>query len=215
LHICSPILCVILIPNRLGNASRHMHMCNSHVPRLLIWSHVWCQVDRGQTHKGAVPDEESCSPFLYYQSQQLEARVLAKQRPLRLPSVYLMAPLWPNLPHLPLRICILQAIKDWRWERPGNEATCVLGIYCPCESVLGIYSPCGSVWWVSILCVHLSYIFVYHTDQHMAGWCDTWHLLFQRPTCSGSNLATPTITEDHCAAGLTGTLAFGILVARG
>ena len=23
----------------------------------------------------------------------------------------------------PLHICILQAIKDWRWERPGNEAT--------------------------------------------------------------------------------------------
>jgi len=30
-----------------------------------------------------------------------------------------------------------------------------------------------------------------------------------------SNLATPTITEDHCAAGLTGMLAFGILAALG
>ena len=25
-----------------------------------------------------------------------------------------------------LRICILQAIKYWRWERPGNEASQIL-----------------------------------------------------------------------------------------
>ena len=68
--------------------------------------------------------------------------------------------------------------------------------------------------WVSMVGIHsLSYVFVYPTPQHMAGHCDTWHLLSQQPT--GSNLATPTITEDHCAAGLTGTLAFGILAAPG
>jgi len=33
---------------------------------------------------------------------------------------------WPDLPGLLFRICILQAIKYWRWEQPGNEARAVL-----------------------------------------------------------------------------------------
>ena len=32
----------------------------------------------------------------------------------------------------PLRICILQAIKYWRWEWPGNVATEVLGLPLEC-----------------------------------------------------------------------------------
>ena len=29
---------------------------------------------------------------------------------------------WSNFPGLPLHNCILQVIKDWRWEQPGNKA---------------------------------------------------------------------------------------------
>jgi len=37
-------------------------------------------------------------------------------------SVYLKDCMWSNLQGLPLHIiCILQTIKYWRWERPGNE----------------------------------------------------------------------------------------------
>ena len=30
----------------------------------------------------------------------------------------------------PLRICILQVIKEWRWERPGNTVRCCM---CVCQ----------------------------------------------------------------------------------
>ena len=30
--------------------------------------------------------------------------------------------LWPDLSGLPLHVCILQMIKDWRWEWRGDEA---------------------------------------------------------------------------------------------
>ena len=29
--------------------------------------------------------------------------------------------MWPGLPGLPLHICMLQAIKYWRWKWPGND----------------------------------------------------------------------------------------------
>ena len=40
-------------------------------------------------------------------------------------SVYLMSShvVWSPRPSPSLRFCILQAIKNWNWERPGNEAT--------------------------------------------------------------------------------------------
>ena len=43
--------------------------------------------------------------------------------PVCLPSVYLTHCKWPDLPGLLPLICVLQAIKYWRWEWPGNEAT--------------------------------------------------------------------------------------------
>jgi len=53
---------------------------------------------------------------------------------------------------------------------------------------LASYCPNWSVLLLFILHVLLSYVFVYPIPQHMAAYCDTWHLLFQRPT--GSNLDT-------------------------
>ena len=38
------------------------------------------------------------------------------------PHVYLTSCTWLFLPGLPPRFCILQAIKSWRQEWPGNEA---------------------------------------------------------------------------------------------
>ena len=41
--------------------------------------------------------------------------------PVCLPSVYQTSPHVTKSPGLLIRICILQVIKDWRWEWPRNE----------------------------------------------------------------------------------------------
>ena len=45
-----------------------------------------------------------------------------------------------------LRFCILQAIKNWSWGRPGNEAMCVcMCVVCVCVCVRVCVCVCGLV----------------------------------------------------------------------
>jgi len=63
-------------------------------------------------------------------------------------SVYLKDCMWSNLPGLPLHIiCILQTIKYWRWERPGNETNfhnklCMPGLQMQTACVNSACSSC-------------------------------------------------------------------------
>ena len=136
---------------------------------------MWCQVDRGQTHKGAVPDkEESCSPFLYYQSQQLEARVLAKQRPLRLPSVYLMSPHVtksprPSPPYLHTASDQRLGVgKAWEWGY-----MCAWHILSMWISIWHILSMWVSLVGIHSVCAPVLHICVPHSSAH--GWL-MWHM---------------------------------------
>ena len=84
------------------------------------WSHVVVSGKQIGDTGGAVPDEA----FLVVSVQRLEARAFTRQR--QCCSLFMMPGMGRRKMRLsqasPFRNCKLQAVKDWRWERPGNEA---------------------------------------------------------------------------------------------
>ena len=64
------------------------------------------------------------SSWLWSCSQRIYCRIFTHHphvSTLCLPNI--TTHMWWDLPGLPFRICILQVIKDWRWECPGKETT--------------------------------------------------------------------------------------------
>ena len=103
---------------------------------------------------------------MYYQSQQLEARVLAKQRPLRLPSVYLISPhvTKSTRPYPPY----LHTASDQRLEKGlGSEATC-LAYTVHVDQYLAFTLHMGQFGGYPSVCAPVLHICVPNSSAH--GW---------------------------------------------
>ena len=101
------------------------------------------------------------------------------------PHVYLTSRTWLFSKAFPLRFCILQAIKNWKWEWPGNESSTVLCTMC--VSLFPRLSPRAmeSIMYVACSFVRLIHSTVGAKAHHIS--CSSkkhWHNLKRRDKLS-------------------------------